>query len=305
MSESTQEKTLIVRYILGQVSAEERTGLEERYFRDSDLFEQMVAAENDLIDSYVRGELSGPSRLQFESRFLATPELRERVRSARAIAEYQSQATSSISAPDPGKAITSRRPMSPALRWAFAGLAVLLLVWASWTTLANMRLRHELDRVIAERASAQHQQQELQRQIAALSEQLQQIKTSSPNQEIAQLGEPGRPVLSLSLSPGIPRGPGKPNTLPISSDVSTALLLLKTSRDSYSSYSVFLETPEGKQILQRDGLKAISTANGRVVPISLSSSALQRGDYILHLFGQNSNGRSEEIDAYSFRVIVH
>ena len=305
MTESTQDNTLIVRYILGQVSPEERAKLEERYFADSALFEQMVAAENDLIDSYVRGELSGPERFQFENRFLATPELRERVRSARAIADYQSGAAALISTPHTVKAITRRKLLMPAWRFALACVALALLVWASWMTMSNVRLRHELDRLSAERANAERQQRELQRQIADLNEQLQQIKAGSPAQEIARLGEPGRPVLSLSLSPGIPRGHGKANVLPVSSEVSTALLLLKTGSDQYSSYSVFLETPEGKQILKRDGLKGVSTASGKAVPVALSSSSLTRGDYILRLFGNNLKGQTEEIAAYSFRIVVH
>ena len=304
MTDSTQERTLIERYILGQVSPEERADLEERYFRDSDLFEQMVAAENDLIDSYVRGELSGPARFQFENRFLATPELRERVRAARAIADYHSGATASISPPETGKAITGRRPMMPSLRFALAGLALLLVVWGSWMTVANVRLRRELDRLTAERASTERQQQELQRQIADLTAQIKQ-NHGNASQEIAQLGEPGKPTISLALAPGIPRGPGQSNILPISSGVPSALLWLKTGHDSYSNYSAILETPEGRQILKRDGLKAISTASGSVVPFALPSNALQRGDYILRLFGNNPSGRSEEIDAYSFRVIMH
>src|SRR5262249_30090505 len=138
-----------------------------------------------------------------------------------------------------------------------------------------------------------------------LNEQLQQIKAGSPAQEVAQLGETGRPAITLAVSPGIPRSPGESHILPLSSEISTALLLLKTGRGSYASYSIVLETAEGKQILKRDGLKAVSTASGRVVPVSLSSSAIQRGDYILRLFGTSPEGQTEEIDAYSFRVVRH
>jgi len=302
MAESTQDKTLIVRYILGQVSAEERADLEERYFADSDLFEQMVAAENDLIDSYVRGRLSGPEQFQFENRFLATPELRERVRSARAIADYRSDAAS-ISTPDTGKAITRRRPMMPALRFAFAGLALALLIWGSWVMVLNLRLRREIDLLTRERANIERQQQDLQRQITELTAQVKQGNT--PSQEIAQLGEPGKPAISLALAPGIPRSGGQANILPISPDVSSAFLWLKTGPDSYSSYSAILETPEGNQILKRGGLKAFSSGSSRIVQLALSRSALQRGDYIVRLFGNHSSGQSEEIDAYSFRVVLH
>src|SRR5215469_4346956 len=88
MADRSEDKTLLERYILGQVSPEERAVLEERYQADGDLFEELIAKENDLIDSYVRGELSGSARLQFESRFPAIPELRERVELARSLASH-------------------------------------------------------------------------------------------------------------------------------------------------------------------------------------------------------------------------
>ena len=304
MTDSTQEKKLIVRYILGQASPEERAELEERYFANSDFFEQIVAAENDLIDSYVRGELSGSVRFQFENRYLTTPELRERVRSARAIAGYQSGNAASTSAPDTGKGITSRKPMIPALRFAFAGLALALLVWGSWVMVLNLRLRREIDLLINQRANIERQQQELQRQIAELTDQLKQGRGATPP-EIAQLEETGKPIISLVIVPGIPRSGGHATILPVSAGVSSALLWLKTGPDSYSSYSATLETPEGRQILKREALKAVSTRNGRMVLMPLPSTVLQRGDYVIRLFGGNGAGQAEEIADYGFRVIEH
>lgn len=304
MADSTQETTLIVRYILGQVSAQERADLEERYFADRDFFEQMVAAEHDLIDSYVRGELSGPTRFQFENRFLATPELRERVRSARAIAGYRSGTGTSISAPDTRKAITRRRPMLPALRFAFAGLALALLVWGSWVMVLNLRLHREIDLLTRERANIERQQQELQRQIADLTAQIKQGQGATPP-EIAQLEETGKPIISLVIVPGIPRSGGHATILPVSSGVSSALLWLKTGPDSYAIYSATLETPEGRQILKRDALKIVSTRNGRMVLMPLPSTVLQRGDYVIRLFGGNGAGQAEEIADYGFRVVPH
>lgn len=303
MVDNTKDKTLMVRYILGQVSAEERAGLEERYFAHSDLFEELVAAENDLIDAYVRGELSGPRRFQFESRFLATPELRERVKVARSLAGYGSD--QSGKSPTLWKLITGRSTVSPAARFIFAGVVVTLLVWASWTTVSNSRLRRQIEETNTERARLQQQQQEAHRQIAELNARVQQSQGNNRTQEIVQPGPPGQPIISLTLAPGIPRGGGKSSVLPISSDVSSALLLLKTGRNPYSSYSVSLETPEGKQVLKRDALKALSTGSGRVVQVSLPFSTLQRGDYILRLFGNDSAGRTEEVAAYSFRVVLH
>ena len=170
-------------------------------------------------------------------------------------------------------------------------------------TISNFRLRRELAHISVERANAERQQQELQRQIAELNAQIKQA--NPPTQEIIQIGETGRPMITLALSPGLQRSGGQTSVVPISPGISTALLLLKAHGDNYASYYVLLETPEGKQVLTKKGLKVLPAANGKMVPVSLPSRALGRGDYILRLFGNNPSGRVEEIDAYSFRVVVH
>ena len=301
MRDSEENRTLMIRYILGQVSSEERAGLEERYIGDSDLFEELMATENDLIDAYARDKLSGPERFQFESRFLATPELRERVRAARSLAGYGSSLSSK--SPRLGKLMTGRNAMSPALRFAFSAMMVVVLIWASWMTISNLRLRRQIEQTNAERAALQQQQQQAQRQIADLSARIQQFQTNNQTPEIGQPA--GQPIVSLMLVPGLQRGNGKLNLLPISSDLSGALLLLRTRPDPLSSYSVFLETPEGKQVLKRDGLKALPTADGKVVRLSLPAHALGRGDYVVRLFGIDTNGRTVEVDDYSLRVVLH
>ena len=301
MADRIEDKTLMLRYLLGQLPPDARDSLEERYLADTDLFEELVASENDLIDSYVRGQLSGPSRLQFESRYLATPELRERVKLARTLADYDPNFAPSRSSPGWWKQIAGPRAM-PSMRFALSGIFVAVLIWATWMTVVNVQLRRELEQTNILRARLQQQQQELQRQIAEQSAQLKQVHVSPPTQEITQLQELGRPTISLALAPGLSRSGGKSSVLPISTDLSS-VLLLQTGSGPYSSYSISLETPDGKQILKRDNLKVVSTASGRLVPVLLPSNALSRGDYIVRLTGIKPDHQSEAVDTYIFRAV--
>jgi hypothetical protein len=300
MPDRTGDKTFMVRYILGQVSPEERAGFEERYQADEDLFEELVAAENDLIDAYARGELSGTDRLRFESRFLATPELRERVKFAKSLAGHISETAPAEAAPGWWKFITPGRPVT---RFAFSAVVLGLLLWGVWMTTSNVRLRHELEHMAAERDKLGQQQKDFQSQLTELNAQLKRLQDSPSAQEIARLAETSRPMISLALSPGLVRTDQGPNILPISPGVSTALLLLKTRDGLYSSYSVSLETPEGRQVFKRDGLQSWPAGEMTMVSVSLPSTALQRGDYVLRLTG-HAGGKSEEIDVYSFRVVA-
>ena len=303
MVDRAEGKTLILRYILGQVSPEERADFEERYFADSDLFEELLAAENDLIDSYARGELSGPDRFRFESRYLATPELRKRVQFSKSLADYSSSVIPLSPAPRWWKSITSPG-LGPAARFALTGVIVGLVGCSVLITIGNIQLRRQLEQMSAEQARVQQQEQASQLQITDLNAQLQRLQASNRTQEIAQLEPPGVPLISLTLSPGLPRSTGRASVLPISPGVSTVLLLLKTSQDSYTTYGVSLETPGGRQVLKKDELKALLATSAKVVPVSLPSSALQRGDYVLRLIGSNPGVQSEEVDVYSFRVVM-
>ena len=132
----------IVRYLLGELSEEERSRLEGLYFADPDLLERLVAAKEVLIDDYVGGRLSGRRLELFESHFLASPERRRRVETAKAVRAHvlssagaAGRATAGAAAPDVRRGATLRKPPrawrrapAPALRYSLAALAVATLL---------------------------------------------------------------------------------------------------------------------------------------------------------------------------------
>ena len=301
MANDAQRRTLMVRYMLGQVSAQERDELEEQYFADNDLFEDLVAEENNLIDAYVRGQLSRTDRILFESRFLATPERRERVAFAESLAGRGSS-------PFPGdskvlwwRAIRQDAAASGA-RIAFSAMILGLLVCSIWMVVSNRQLHRELMEVKTEKQHLEQQQQDLQRQIGSLAAQMRQLQANNDVHEISS-GDINQTVASLTLLPGLSRSSGKQNILAISSRVSTVRLLLTTGNDTFSTYSVSLETPDGTQILQQNGLKGEPSKAGKVISVNFPSVSVPRGDYIVRLIG-NSAGHPEEAAAYSFQVVT-
>ena len=105
MNVRDKDEQLLVRYLLGELSEEEQSQLEERYFADDDFYSELRATERDLIDDYVRGRLSGRRREQFESRFMASPERRQKVELARSFQGYLAEAAAHAERP----ALASRR----------------------------------------------------------------------------------------------------------------------------------------------------------------------------------------------------
>src|SRR5262245_27744698 len=83
------DEQLIIRYLLGQLPADETERLDEMSISDDDFVERSRSVENDLVDAYARGELSGEMLAHFESSFLASPARREKVRFAKALAGFE------------------------------------------------------------------------------------------------------------------------------------------------------------------------------------------------------------------------
>jgi anti-sigma factor RsiW len=82
----TINEELIARYLLGDLSEQELTAVEDRAFSDRSYLEEIQSVESDLIDEYVRGELSDSERQLFETRFLTSAERRNKIEFARALA---------------------------------------------------------------------------------------------------------------------------------------------------------------------------------------------------------------------------
>jgi hypothetical protein len=83
MSHDDERDPRLIGYLLGELVDCERTKLENEYLGDHELFEKLLAAEEELIYAYVRGRLSPSQRLGFERLFLQTPKRKARIVFAR------------------------------------------------------------------------------------------------------------------------------------------------------------------------------------------------------------------------------
>jgi len=84
----------IARYLLGLLSDEERSAVQERLFEDEDYFDRIRATEYELLDAYSRWEMPASERAVLENSLLASAEGRRKLDYARALASAQ---------PRPGK----------------------------------------------------------------------------------------------------------------------------------------------------------------------------------------------------------
>jgi hypothetical protein len=109
-------------------------------------------------------------------------------------------------------------------------------------------------------------------------------------------------VFSFPLTPAPVRGEKAPpqSTIPLSAG--KAQLLMELNDNDYANYQIILQTVEGREILRRRTGKVRFGKDRQFATLPVKAGELTKGDYILILFGQTSDGRSEEIDRYFFRV---
>lgn len=75
-------------YLLGELTEAQLIRLEERYFADSDFFDQIDAAEDDLIEKFLLGTLSRHEQSRLKELFLVSPSARQKLTVITAIHGY-------------------------------------------------------------------------------------------------------------------------------------------------------------------------------------------------------------------------
>lgn len=308
MAKDRPNDDVMMRYLLGELSDEEQTRLEESYFADDEAFEQLAALEDELIDAYVRGELSGPQRKQFDLRFVNSPERRQKLAFAESFARYLSEVPRPTSAAERepwGNRIAGWLGLhGSTTRWAFAAAGAIVLLVGAGLVRENWRLRTQLRQMQAEQTELRQREEKLSKQLAQGN-----VPPTQSAQAKVPEGEAGPqphslPIVALTLTPGLLRSSAGSKTLIIPHGPHLVQLKLALeNKESYESYLAILETVEGTRIWSKAELKTASDDGTRMVALELPSGLLGNKDYILRLRGIRSNVEIEDVAGYSFRVV--
>lgn len=294
---------LMIRYLLGDVSDEERIRLEEHYFVDDDAFEQLSALEDELIDDYVGGELTEIQQTQFELYFLSSAERRRKLAFAESLARYLAAATGVTPAAKEAKIAAGWDVLGTGARWSFAAACAAVLIVGTWLVRDNWRLRAQLRQIQAEQTQLKERDEELARQLAQLNAPAIGSAPAAVSGEQAGTRSQPLPIVALALTPGLLRGSAEQPTLVIPHGPHLVRLQVNLdSNPSYESYIATLETVEGTRIWSKEGLRPV-TEGGLALVLELPSSLLRSEDYILKLRGKLTNAAATEVAGYSFRVI--
>lgn len=292
------------RYLLGELSEEEQVELEQRFFADEDLHEQLLAVEDELRYDYAQGVLNRKQREQFEKRFLNTPEARMRVATAKDILNRAFERA-------PAPAVEGKSRLRSALDWvtfrgagsgfrlsyvgAAATVACVISVWSLWQMdkLRDQLFHSEEQRIAAARQATTQEDlrnravKDLEEERARRSQLEQQLSERKPTQFLAFL-----------LTPGLTRDVEGGKRLIVSPGVDSVRLELQLRRTDLRQWRAELLTLEGDQLWSQP----VSISGGKAV-LTVPARILRPGDYSIEVKGIGSTGELELAGDYYFTAV--
>jgi hypothetical protein len=286
-----EERTMI-QYWLGELSPEAEQRLEDRYFAEDELFEQLLAVREELFDAFARGELSETQRGRFEQHLLQSSEDRDELEFAR---RFVGALDAEISATTRAAA-ASAQPATPRSWWSLPRLAraivcAALLVTVGWLVSDQLRSRSRLARLQSEQPPQPTPQP---------------FSTPSPNPSppspIAPREKqlPPANTLAVTLSAVSLRSAGG-DAVQLTPETRTLRFkLLLDAPDAFRHYQVVL-TQGGRKIRSWRRLKP-ARSDGVAVVVELLVTQLSSGEYSFELRGVNDDGAIESAGRYSFRI---
>lgn len=324
IQENLHNETEIRRFLLGEMPPDARTALEEKFFADESLFEQIRLTEDELIESYVRGTLSTAEKANFEREFLSTELRRKRVRFAGAMLDKLAGQNEIAAAKKTETAAVNPSVWDklanffnqPKLAFGGAAFALLILIFGGWLLLRNPS-RADIAGQITPTPTRQIVESPPtfpSNQNAAIDQDANAAPNIPANKNDAPNANRARPTPSpapdkqketsaavspvLALFTGATRAGGKTSELSLPKNAPGARIELNLESRNDKIYAVEIVNPDGEPIFRNSKLKARNSKINFFVP----SQKLQTGDYIVRLSALNPPNENESIADYTFRV---
>ena len=323
LDKELNERELLVKYLLGELSEAERSGIAERYFEDDDCFNELLDVENELLDRYVCESLTRKERDAFRRYLERLPDGREKEAVARSLirlADGDNESARKIlneHAPVAGSWPQSPRNSTSKpramLQYTVAASLVLMVLGLTFLFFQIRRLSNANDQLrvrisglesekdlLEQRAHGSHPDAGSEH-VRELEEQLrlEQQANEAHAQRLASL-QPGKPVVASWMLTSAFRSASTPDsvTLPKSAKIVSINIPIE-SNEQVSTYRAIIQTTTGGQRLELAGLRADKPR--RSVSLKLPADYFAETAYKLTLVGTDKDAPEPARDYY-FKV---
>lgn len=268
-------------YLLGRLSPEEESAVEERYFADPGFHDQLLAAERDLIDQYVRGEL--PDSASFERRFMSSPARRARVDFARTLRQ------------------SARPPMNDALaRTAAAPISQVRSTPQWWRVAAGVAIVVAGALFVVAQWPRNPAGEPTTGGSPTSAGQPAPPPAEPPTSTPPPPGTRPAAIATFVLMPTATRGSDSTPTLNLDG-FSDVRLQLELEASGHPRYRVVVRTADGREVWREESLRAERSAIGQSVATTIPAARLADDDYVVRVQGLTGSD-VEELSGYAFAV---
>lgn len=333
-----ENKKLIREFLFGELPEQERLELEEKFITDAKFFEEIKVVEDELIEKYVRRWMDSAENSKFEQNFLTTKKRRAGVEFSRRMISKLQEQRAEIIAVKKNDAVISEESVWQKLAGLFltpktamaAAFSMLIIVFGSWFLYQNMsdkkteivknqnseilenpkqiitptpdispeKLAKNVENNIEDVNNKQDENLENKPSIKKTpkksNEKIKKIPTPTKTPQIKKSAP--NPVLALFA--GTLRSAGETNELNLPKNAKGANLQLNLESVDYKNYQAALTDAGGNVIYQKSNLKPKKSQINFFIP----SKNLNKGDYIIKLYGKNDSGKNESAADFQFRV---
>ena len=291
------------KYLLGELSDKEQETLELWLMSETEAYDLLSAAEDDLIDESIAGKLNRHELERFNNHFLTAPERKRKLQFGqrfRRLVDANQPVIVSERVAKPAFTFWDIFRYRPSFGYAAVGVLVLLVGGGLWAGLTLQEMQRRIDaattQLASERESFQKRlddsQAKLQSDFLALDQAVANLKSSAAPEGL----------LAFALMPGLTRSPADVQKISLTPKSQLVELSLTLLDDDYDSYRVVLMDDAGLELLTRDHLPPKKTGEINTVVFAVPSVRLSPGDYIIRLSGRSNSNPPENIRSYSFRA---
>jgi hypothetical protein len=272
------DAALARRYLLGQVTEEERSRLEQEYFHSDETVDRIAAAEDDLIEDYLSESLDPVERAWFEREYL--PQHRQRVETVRHLAAAARTSRH--------EAATSESATNQPLRWLPLAAALVLVAMGSLWIFMSPRS--------GERPGIEKSPPAASTSVPS--------STPGPLPQPPQPVAPARRVFAVSISPVTVRSAADVPAVivPAGTDIVAMSLEGEAAGLKVGSGRATIRTVGGGDVWQGPATVGGGLPAGAIARIEVPASRLAVDDYVVTLFGAEAGGAERELSRYFLRV---
>lgn len=305
MEKELPNHKLLIQYLLGELGEVERSQIAERYFKDDDLFDELLAVESELLDRCARGSLNEREQAAFKRYLDNLPDGQQKLAVARVLIQFTAEDKERaqqflkeyLPASVPWWQSLLKSPAKPPamLQYIMAASLVVMVLGLLFLFSQFRQLRHDNDQLRAHLAGLEIEKESLEEsarisrsdvsveRLRQLEEQLkvEQQANEAQAQHLASL-QPTMPVVvSWALTPAL-RAAGSPDKvmLPHSAKFVSITLPIESAAQIAGARAI-IQTTTGEQRREQAGLRPNKT--GQSVSLKLPASYFTATSYKLTL----------------------